>query len=45
MHPPIDPEEDLIEVPSVSWARRAMAQPVGISLTELETPFSESLIG
>jgi hypothetical protein len=37
-------EEHLIQVPLVAGSKRLAAQAVGISLTELEAPFSDRLI-
>ena len=45
MNAPVNLEKHLIEVPPVAWSRTTMTQVVGISLTELEAPFSDSLIG
>jgi hypothetical protein len=44
MNASIDLEENFIKMPSVAGARRLVAQVVGIRLTKLETPFSDSLI-
>jgi hypothetical protein len=44
MEASIDFEEYLIQVPLVARPRRSAAQTVGLSLTELETPFSDRLI-
>ena len=43
MEASVDLEEHLIKVPPVAGARRPASQAVGISLTELEAPFSDSL--
>src|SRR6266850_1655728 len=40
----VDFEEHLIQVPLVTRPRRSAAQTVGVSLTELEAPFSDRLI-
>jgi nicotinic acid mononucleotide adenylyltransferase len=45
MEASVDFEEHLIQVPLVTRPRRSAAQTVGVSLTELETPFSDRLIG
>jgi hypothetical protein len=44
MNPSIDTEEDFIKVPSITRSRTLMAQAVGVSLTELETPCSDCLV-
>ncbi len=44
METTIDLEEHLVEMPSIAGSRRSAAQAVGVSLTELEAPFSDSLI-
>jgi transcriptional regulator with GAF, ATPase, and Fis domain len=44
METSVDFEEHLIQVPVVAGSRRLTAQAVGVSLTELETPFSDRLI-
>ncbi len=40
----VDFEEHLIQVPHVTRPRRSATETVGISLTELEAPFSDRLI-
>jgi hypothetical protein len=45
MKTPVDLEEHLIQMPRVTGSSRPAAQAVGISLPELETPFSDGLIG
>jgi hypothetical protein len=42
--PRVPPMFRPLEVPLVAGPRRPAAQPVGISLTELKAPFSDSLI-
>ena len=44
MEASVDFEEHLIQVPLVTRPRRSAAQTVGVSLTELETSFSDRLI-
>lgn len=44
MNVPIDTEEHFIEVPLVARPRRPAAQAVGISLAELEAPFSDGFV-
>src|SRR5882724_3259137 len=44
MEASVDFEEHLIQVPLVTRPRRSAAQTVGVSLTELKAPFSDSLI-
>jgi hypothetical protein len=44
METSVDFEEHLIQVPLVTRPRRLAAQTVGLSLTELEAPFSDGLI-
>jgi hypothetical protein len=41
----IDLEEQFIKMPPVARPRRSPSQVVGIFLAELETPFSDGLIG
>src|SRR6266496_92685 len=45
MQASVDFEEHLIKVPSVAGARRPAAQAISISLTELEAPLSDGLVG
>src|SRR6266850_8419671 len=44
MEASVDFEQHLIQVPLFTPPTRSAAQPVGISLTELEAPFSDRLI-
>jgi len=44
MNASVNLEEHFIKMPDVAWPRRFASQVVGISLAELETPFSDRLI-
>src|SRR3954468_18833805 len=41
----LNPDEDLVQVPLVAWARSTPAQFIGKARTELEAPAPDTLVG